>query len=199
MTGTRFKVYYLPCSKMRITGGTARGRILKVPGNADIRPTTDRTREAIFSILQSAGVDLSRCLDLYAGTGALGIEALSRGADWVDFVDKDRRCCEVIRENLKTVGFSDKAKVYCGDVMKTLEKLDGKYDAVFLDPPYADTSIGTVIGNLCALRLIKDTSFIIASHSSRTEMNESYGNLTIFKSRIYGDTAISIYKAEVQP
>lgn len=183
---------------MRITGGTVRGRILKVPRNADIRPTTDRTREAIFSILLSAGVVLSRCLDLYAGTGALGIEALSRGADWVDFVDRDRRCCEIIRENLKITGFNDKAKVHCGDVMKTLEKLDGKYDTVFLDPPYADTSIGTVMDKICALHLAKDTSFIVASHSSHTTLNETYGNLTLFRSRIYGDTAISIYKAEVQ-
>jgi 16S rRNA (guanine966-N2)-methyltransferase len=109
---------------MRITGGVARGQQLKVPQNGLVRPTTDRVREAIFSILASLCSHWSRGLDLYAGSGALGIEALSRNTEWVDFVDREPRICAIIKQNLRKVGFSQKAHVYCCSVAKALTFLE---------------------------------------------------------------------------
>ena len=105
---------------MRITGGTAKGHQLKVPNSKLVRPTTDRAREAVFSILASLATSWSRGLDLFAGTGALGIEALSRDVEWVDFVDQDHRCCAIIKQNLEKVGLAARAHVYGGPMILLL-------------------------------------------------------------------------------
>lgn len=181
---------------MRVTGGTARGLILKVPKNYDIRPTTDRVREAIFSMLISISDDWSRCLDLFAGTGALGIEALSRGAGWIDFVEKQPRCCDIIKQNLKTVGFSQQSHVYCMNVVKAIGSLEGEYNIIFMDPPYADKSQEDIISQLNEVKFtVKDTLLVIP-HSSRNELAREYGNFRLIKDRKHGDTCISIYRKE---
>ena len=105
---------------MRITGGIAKGQQLKLPKNYPIRPTTDRVREAIFSILAYLANHWSRGLDLYAGSGALGIEALSRDAKWVDFVEQESKCCATIKQNLEKVGLKQNSHVYCCSVAKAL-------------------------------------------------------------------------------
>src|SRR5688572_24535053 len=131
---------------MRVIAGSARGRTLKGPParrrgdrSGGARPSSDMVRGAVFSALEAMGADYTRVLDLYAGTGALGIEALSRGADWCDFVERDRVMAEVIRENLRLTGFDDRAKVYpvaAGRVQEGL--VEGPYTLVLADPPYAD-------------------------------------------------------------
>src|SRR3990172_6608743 len=98
---------------MRVIAGRAKGHRLAGPPSRATRPTSDLVRGAIFSALGSLGADLSRVLDLYAGSGALGIEALSRGAGWCDFVERDPAACAVIRENLRATGFDGQARVYC--------------------------------------------------------------------------------------
>ena len=184
---------------MRITGGIARGQILKVPQNYDIRPTTDRVREAIFSMLLSWGnSDWTYGLDLFAGTGALGIEALSRDMEWVDFIEKEPRCCDIIKQNLAKVGFADKAHVYCRAVPKALEDLDKKYDLVLLDPPYADKSLEDIIDKIGNSDIIKHNSLVVVSSSSRVDLAENYGKLALIKSKRYGDTSISIYIREAK-
>jgi 16S rRNA (guanine966-N2)-methyltransferase len=181
---------------MRITGGIARGLNLKVPLRCQIRPTTDRVRVAIFSILASLANSWSRCLDLYAGTGALGIEALSRDADWVDFIDQEPRCCAIIKQNLEKAGFDSKAHVYCRSVSKALTFLEGSYDIIFMDPPYSDTNIGNILMQLDSPKYIGDTSLIVIPHATRSPLAEMYGNLRLIKQRRHGDTCISIYARE---
>jgi len=181
---------------MRITGGSARGHQLKVPRSQRVRPTTDRTREAVFSILASLATRWSRCLDLFAGSGALGIEALSRDVEWADFVDQDHRCCAIIEQNLEKVGFAGKAHVYCCAVTKALTFLESEYDIIFLDPPYADQSLGNLMTQLAKSKLIGSESLVIAFHSSRSPLQESYDSLSSIKERRYGDTSISIYHKE---
>ncbi|MCX6004079.1 MAG: 16S rRNA (guanine(966)-N(2))-methyltransferase RsmD [Chloroflexi bacterium] len=182
---------------MRITGGSAKGQILKTLPGLLVRPTTDRVREAIFSMLSSLPSDWDRGLDLFAGTGALGIEALSREAGWIDFVDRNSKSCKIIKQNLEKTGFSDQAHVYCCPVIKALGFLEERYGLIFLDPPYADTSLGTLLTNLSASRLISADSLIIVSHASRSPLDKQYNSLSMLKEKRYGDTCISIYRKEV--
>ena len=161
-----------------------------------MRPTTDRVREAIFSILASSGSSWSRCLDLYAGTGALGIEALSRDAEWVDFVDQEPRCCAIIKQNLEKAGFEQKSHVFCRSVSKTLAFLDNAYDIIFMDPPYSDTNAETILMQLDNSRLLTATSLVIFPHATRSPVAEAYGNLRLIKERRHGDTSIAIFARE---
>lgn len=184
---------------MRITGGSARGQIIKTLPGLLVRPTTDKVREAIFSMLNSLAEDWGKVLDLFAGSGALGIEALSRDAGWADFVDQNPKCCGMIKENLTKTGFKDKGRVYCCPAMKSLSILDNSYGIVFLDPPYADTTLGPVITSIDKSRLISGKSIIVASHSSRSTLDERFGSLIKIKEKNYGDTCISIYQKEVTP
>jgi len=117
---------------VRVISGKAKGHQLRVPKGSIVRPATDLVRGAIFSILENITSDWARVLDLFAGSGALGIEALSRGADWVDFVDRERRCCDIIRQNLEKTKLGAQAHVYCCNVAKALSFLDKEYSIVCL-------------------------------------------------------------------
>jgi 16S rRNA (guanine966-N2)-methyltransferase len=182
---------------MRITGGSARGQIIKTLPGQLIRPTTDKVREAIFSMLASLAEDWSKVLDLFAGTGALGIESLSRDAEWADFVDQNGKSCGIIRQNLAKTGFTDSSRVYCCPVMKALSILDSSYGIVFLDPPYADTTLGSVITGIDKTTLISGKSIVVASHAARNPLDDRFGSLLKIKEKRYGDTCISIYQKEV--
>ena len=182
---------------MRITGGISRGVQLNVPKKYHIRPTTDRVRGAIFSILASLAGDWSRGLDLFAGSGALGIEALSRDAEWIDFVDQEPRCCAIIKQNLEKIGLIHKAHVYCCSVLKALTFLDGKYDIIFMDPPYSDSKLENLMMHLDSPTLLKNGSLVVIPHSSRIILSEQYGGLQLIKQKQHGDTCISIYCREV--
>lgn len=162
-----------------------------------VRPTTDKAREAIFSMLSSLASDWSRVLDLFAGTGALGIEALSRDAEYADFVDQNGKCCQIIKQNLAKTGFMDKGRVYCCPVMKAIGMLDNSYGIIFLDPPYADTTLGTIITSIAGSRLINEESIIVASHSAHSPLDDRLGSLLKIKEKRYGDTGITIYRKEV--
>jgi 16S rRNA (guanine(966)-N(2))-methyltransferase RsmD len=180
---------------LRVITGTAKGTHLRVP-ETGLRPATDLVRGAIFSILENLPVIWSRVLDLFSGSGALGIEALSRGAEWVDFVDRERRCCDIIKINLEKTGFTAQAHVYHMTVAKALSILDFVYNIVLIDPPYADTSIGEVIGQLASSKLINQDSIVVVTHSSRFPLKTNYGILTQFKEHRHGDSTISIYHEE---
>ena len=116
---------YFP--RMRVIAGKAKGHRLKVPTGTYVRPATDLVRGAIFSILETTADDWSLVLDLFAGSGALGIEALSRGAGWVDFVDHEQRCCDIIRQNLEKTGLTAQTHIYCCSVAKAITFLDKEY------------------------------------------------------------------------
>ena len=182
---------------MRIIAGKARGRVLAAPSSSKTRPITDKVRAAIFSILESLETDWSRVLDLYAGSGAVGLEALSRGALWADFVDYDHRCCAVIRRNLDATGFSSQARVYCCKTSRALSFLNGKYSIVFFDPPYAETSLSSLLMDVATSSLVGENTTVVVSHSTRLSVGDSYGELFRVKARRYGDTSISVYQEEV--
>jgi 16S rRNA (guanine966-N2)-methyltransferase len=152
-------------------------------------------RGAIFSSLASLGADMSRVLDLYAGSGALGIEALSRGATWCDFVERDRSACELIRENLRLTGFADRARVYQLSAERALEQLEGLYTLVLADPPYADSAARLVMESLSGSTLVEKGRTILAmEHSARSEPAQEIGALSLMKSLGHGDSAVSIYR-----
>jgi 16S rRNA (guanine(966)-N(2))-methyltransferase RsmD len=181
---------------MRITGGTAKGQQLKIPKSKLVRPTTDRVRQAIFSMLASFEGGWDRGLDLFAGTGALGIEALSRDIGWVDFVDLEPRCCAIIKQNLDSMGFTQRAHVYCCSVNKALSFIADQYDIILMDPPYADKTLEDILLQFDNARYIDERTMIVIPHSSRTFLADRYGRLSLAKMRRHGDTSISIYFRE---
>jgi 16S rRNA (guanine(966)-N(2))-methyltransferase RsmD len=179
---------------LRVIAGAAKGRHLKVPKGVYVRPATDLVRGAIFSILENAADDWSRVLDVFSGSGAMGIEALSRGAGWVDFVDRERRCCAIIGQNLETVGFTDSSRIHCCSATRALSFLDEEYGIILMDPPYADTSIGDVVLRLADSRLVGDDSVVIVTHSPRLTLEPSYGGLGLVKEHRHGDSCIAVYR-----
>jgi 16S rRNA (guanine966-N2)-methyltransferase len=182
---------------MRVTGGDLRGRLLKSPDSRAVRPATDMVRGAIFSLLGQAG--WSRVLDLYAGTGALGIEALSRGANRADFVDQRPQSCAIIKGNLRALGLEEYAHVYSSPVASALGFLAERYDLVFLDPPYAQVrETGEALAQLAGSALLAEEARVVVCHSSREPLEGRYGCLAQHKDRRYGDTAVTIYRKENQ-
>jgi 16S rRNA (guanine966-N2)-methyltransferase len=182
---------------MRITGGTVRGAHLKTLHRRSIRPTTSVVRQAIFSFLDNSSANWRRVLDLYAGTGALGIEALSRGAEWVDFVERRKSCCDIIRSNLQKTGGLQRAHVYCCSVSRALAFLKNSYDIIFVDPPYSDPSADGLLANLAESSLVGEDSVVLLCHANRFSLSPDYVGLHAVRQRRYGDTFVSIYQKEV--
>ncbi len=181
---------------MRVIAGKAKGHHLKAPKTTLTRPATDLVRGAIFSILENMTDKWSQVLDLYSGSGALGIEALSRGAGWVDFVEHNPQCCIVIKENLEKTKLAPQTHIYCRDVVKTISTLDKKYDIILIDPPYADTSIGDTLTKIANSKLVGDNTVLVVTHSSHLSLSPAYGGLNMVKERRHGDSFIAIYRKE---
>ena len=184
-------------ASIRISGGEYRGRRLRSVGGADLRPTSERVREAIFSILGPDRVNDARALDLYAGTGAMGIEALSRGAAWVDFVEADARRARRLRENLRELTTDDRGKVYQGPVERLLPRLPGGYGLVFVDPPYDTGNWETLLSQLGKGGTIEPDGVAVIEHRHTAVLSERYGALVQLTRRRYGDTGVSIYRVEL--
>ncbi len=184
---------------MWVTGGKAKGTRLKTLPRRSVRPTTSMVRQAMFSLLENRATNWRRVLDLYAGSGALGIEALSRRAEWVDFVDQRKSCCDIIRTNLEKVGGLHQAHIYCCSVNKAVAFLSDSYDIIFLDPPYADPAINNSLVNLAKSNLPGENSTIVLCHANRFSLHSDYDGFHLVEQRRYGDTFISIYQKEVQP
>ncbi|MCL4459475.1 MAG: 16S rRNA (guanine(966)-N(2))-methyltransferase RsmD [Chloroflexi bacterium] len=191
---------------MRVIAGIAKGHCLKHPKGLATRPTADKIKGAIFSMLEAmlgeegrVGTIGGRILDLYAGSGALGIEALSRGAVWADFVDSDRNACRTIQENLTHTRLADRAKVHCCPVRAILSgrqrsRLSGTYNLIFMDPPYADPHIGDTLLSLGRSNLLKPTGILIVGHFRRLELSDSYADLRLIRRRCHGDACLSFYR-----
>jgi 16S rRNA (guanine(966)-N(2))-methyltransferase RsmD len=181
---------------MRIIAGKAKGHIIKGPRGTPTRPATDLVRGAIFSILENMVSDWSQVLDLFSGSGALGIEALSRDAGWVDFVDREPRCCAIIKQNLEKTGLADHAHVYCTNVVKAISFLDKEYNIIIMDPPYKDKSIGKIIARLAASPLVGQDSTLVVTHSPHLALESSYPPLRLLKERRHGDSIIALYQKQ---
>ena len=182
---------------MRVGGGEARGRRLKGAAVPGVRPTTERVRAAIFNILSIEQYLDRRALDLFAGTGSLGIEALSRGAEWADFVERDRRQCAVIRENLASAGFDGQARVLQGDAVRSLASLPGEYGLVLLDPPYRMGAFHAVMESIVKQSgLLAADGMVVAGHARQTELRAVYGGLRRVILRQYGDNVVDFYLNE---
>jgi 16S rRNA (guanine966-N2)-methyltransferase len=150
-------------------------------------------------MVKSAGDSWSRVLDLYAGTGALGIEALSQGGQWADFVEQNPRCCAIIGENLDRAGFRQKTRVYCCNVNVALSRLNEEYDLILLDPPYSNSSLPKFLERLLDSRSVGIDSTVVVQHSCRLPLASNYGEFGVVKERRYGDTCISIYRKDEAP
>ena len=179
----------------RISGGQHRGRSIKAPTFGGLRPTSERVRAAVFSIIGPDAVEGKRVLDLYAGTGALGIDALSRGAAWVDFVERDGRMCRAIRGLLKQLSMDESARVHTGQVRKVLPRLEGGYDLVFADPPYESGELVNLLDDLEAPGLVADEATVVFEYRSNSGPIEPTGRFSHISDRKYGDTLVTITKA----
>ncbi|MEL7564509.1 MAG: 16S rRNA (guanine(966)-N(2))-methyltransferase RsmD [Dehalobacterium sp.] len=178
---------------MRVISGQARGRILKAPKGFATRPTSDRVKEAIFNVLSSK-IAGSAVLDVFAGTGGLGIEALSRGAEHAVFIEKNREAWLTVQKNLDITGFSKYAQVFLGDFALILSRLKKKFDLVFLDPPYNKNLIQPAVSLIIGLGLLKDYGVIIVETNSKLREQPELAEITLVKESVYGDTAVLYYQ-----
>ena len=187
---------------MRVIAGSARGVPLKGPPGSGTRATYDKVRGAIFDALAAEVVD-ARVLDLYAGTGALGIEALSRGAASCLFVEKAAAACRVIEANLRTTRLAEHAKVWCASVSAAMDRLETavglqeaflpRYTMVVLDPPYGDPTSLDVVERVSRSGLVARGGFVVLEHSKRFVPAPQLGALCLRRTRLYGDTAVTIW------
>jgi len=182
---------------MRVITGRAKGHQLKVPKGTITRPATDLVRGAIFSILETNTDDWEQVLDLFSGSGALGIEALSRGAGWVDFVEREPRCCAIIRQNLEKTKLAAQAHIYCCSVVKALSFLDKEYSIILMDPPYSNSSIGNLVAQLATSKLVGADTTLVVTHSPRLPLDSTYATLKLVKEHRHGDSCIAVYLKEV--
>jgi 16S rRNA (guanine966-N2)-methyltransferase len=148
----------------------------------------------MFDMMDAAGVEYSRVLDLYAGSGALGIEALSRGGGWCDFVERTAAACGLIRENLALAGLSERGSVHQVTVEKAGTRLTGPYSLVLADPPYADRQALTALGRVASSPLVGDGTVLVLEHSKRQQAPEVLGRLHFERTRRHGDSCVSVYR-----
>lgn len=177
---------------MRVIAGTARGCTLNAPEGFNTRPTADRVKESMFAVIQFE-VQGKSVLDLFAGSGALGIEALSRGAAYAVFVDKDEKSIELIKENLGKAKLSDKAVVLKKDYLHALKSLSQKFGIVFLDPPYAQGLYESALTAIKEYGILDDGGMIVIEYSPSYEINIPEG-YTKVKEKKYGSTMLAYLK-----
>ncbi|MFQ5881737.1 MAG: 16S rRNA (guanine(966)-N(2))-methyltransferase RsmD [Candidatus Methylomirabilales bacterium] len=184
---------------MRVIGGTAKGRRLKVPRKKGVRLTSDYLREALFDILGSS-VRGVRFLDLYAGSGAVGIEALSRGGGEVIFLEQDPGCLRVLRENLEATGLGQR-RVVAGDVLRILSRLNRqgeRFDIIFLDPPYGTGLAQRTLALVASSDLLQPRGVVIVERFAKDLLPESVGNLLRVRETVHGQTVLSFYGRAVE-
>ena len=181
---------------MRVIAGEAKGFRLKGPPGPGTRPMADKVKGALFSMLASLGVEPERVLDLYAGTGSLGIEALSRGAEWVDFVEQNGAAAATVRSNLAHTKFADAGRVHQMPVAAFVRQSRGEapYDLVIMDPPYADPEIVPTLERIAGSALVQSGTVLAIGHSPRVALPEAVGRLARLRERCHGDSCFSIYE-----
>ncbi|MHC0037287.1 16S rRNA (guanine(966)-N(2))-methyltransferase RsmD [Pseudoneobacillus sp. C159] len=181
---------------MRVVSGIYKGRTLKaVPGN-NTRPTTDKVKEAIFNMI-GPYFDGGLGLDLFAGSGSLGIESLSRGLDKVIFVDKDKQALQIIKENIALFDLEEKTEVYRNDAdraLKAIVKRDIKFDFIFLDPPYKKQQLIKLLEVISQEHILSDSGMVVCEHSADVILPNEVGSLNMVRKEQYGVIGVSIYQ-----
>ena len=178
---------------MRITGGSGRGTKLRVPAGDRVRPTSDKVKQALFNILGEQ-VSGAVFLDLYAGTGGIGIEALSRGASRAVLVDDSRKSLQVIRRNVEQAGCGDAAQVIAAKAESFIRKAAERFDIVFLDPPYTQ-EIERLLDLIAGSELLEPDAIVVAEHFKKQPSPESAGRLSLYREARYGDTVLAFYQS----
>lgn len=182
---------------MRVIAGKAKGLKLKTPPKSrGVRPLTDQAREALFNILGERTFEAS-FLDLFAGTGAVGIEALSRGAQLAFFVELDRGNAALIRQNLELTGFADRGEIYNLDAVRALDilgKKGAKFDLIFLGAPYGSPALEAALVKLPESGLLTAGGVVIAEHRKQSNLPAEYGNLKLAREARYGETVLSFFR-----
>lgn len=177
---------------MRVITGSARGAKLQTLEGLATRPTSDRVKEAVFNIIQF-DIEGRRVLDLFAGSGQLGIEALSRGASYGVFVDQSAEAVKVIKANLKKVKFDQKATVLQSDYLRYLSSCSEKFDIIFLDPPYAQSHLENALQKISEIDILSEGGIIICERPREKVMPAVVGDLICSKDYCYGKTAVNLY------
>lgn len=191
---------------MRVIAGSARGRMLiapprpRVSGQPGLRPTSDLIRGVIFDMLDALGADYARVLDLYAGTGALGIEALSRGQGTADFIEMDQGAVAAIRANLQATGMAGRGTVHRISALHAAKSsLSGPYTLVLADAPYYDEDAFAAVRAVAASALADEATVIAVEHQRRVTPPEALGALPLYRTRRHGDSVVTIYAQEEGP
>ena len=180
---------------MRVISGKARGVNLKTPEGVKTRPTTDRVKEALFSIIQF-DIPGKKVLDLFGGTGQLGIEALSRGAKSAVFVDAGEDACRLIRENLRRTKMESDAKVVKSDYMAYLDRCREKVDIIFLDPPYAEVFLENALKRITEIDILQSGGIIVAERPLGKDLPWDFPGFTRSKDYKYGSTLLTLYRKD---
>ena len=192
-----FIVYIGRVKPMRVIAGRFRSRKLVTPPGVTTRPTSDRLRETLFNVL-APHLPESVFLDLYAGSGAVGIEAISRGARQVYFAESDRKAARAIRDNLKSLGIDEGVELFEREVMDALRLLDSqavRSDVIFFDPPYGSHgAYAQVLGFLSQSRLLHAGSIVVAEHDKHFDPGDTAGTLTRYRILKQGDAVLSFYR-----
>lgn len=182
---------------LRVISGKVRGLKLDTPKNDDVRPTTDRVKESLFNIINSYIMD-SRVLDLFAGTGSLGIECLSRGAEKCVFVDVSKESISIVKSNIKKARVENESVVINADFKEAIKRLEGKdkFDVIFMDPPYYKEMFVKALESVDNADLLDEEGIIMIEHDSKDSFPEKIGRLIQNKSKKYGNTTLTFYKME---
>ena len=179
---------------MRIIAGEYKSRKIKQPKAERTRSTKDRIREAVFNMI-AGEVPGSVVMDLFAGSGAFGLEALSRGAKKAVFVEKDARSARVIKENIGLLKVQERTLIITKDAFKAIEDSEGdKFDLIFADPPYNSNMIKKVLIIINQCDIVNSSGFLVLEHHKNEDIPDSVGNVSIYKQRTYGKITISVFK-----
>ena len=178
---------------MRVIAGEFRGRRLISPDNYDIRPTSDKVKEAVFSMLYPYLDSDTVFMDVFSGSGGMGLEAISRGAKRAYFSDQSKDSLKLIKENIKLCRADDRSVVLSGDFRSNISRIPEKADIFFVDPPYADGYILPAVDAILDAGKLADGGLIVCEHDKHEHLPEEYRGLCAIKDRRYGKTGITIY------
>ena len=183
---------------MRVISGKARGLKLNTPKNDDVRPTTDRVKESLFNMINSYIMD-SDILDLFAGTGSLGIECLSRGANQCIFVDNSKESINIVKSNIKKARVENESIVLNLDFKSAINSLSSKnkqFDVIFMDPPYYKNMFSDALSAVDNNNLLKEDGIIVVEHDTVDKFPDNMGRLYKSREKKYGNTTLTFYKLE---